>query len=96
MNQCVITQKASRDLDEISEYFVSRNIEAGETLLKLFNEKCMKLRQFPNMGKSYDYIRPWLRGLPLDSYIIFYEVTTDGVTILRVMSGRQDLTSSIF
>jgi hypothetical protein len=27
MNRCVITLQASRDLDEISEYFVSRNRE---------------------------------------------------------------------
>jgi toxin ParE1/3/4 len=93
MSQCLITRRASRDLDEISEYFVGRNIEAGEKLLKLFNEKCMKLIQFPNMGKSYAYIRPWLRGIPLENYIIFYEVTVDEITILRVVSGRKDLTT---
>jgi toxin ParE1/3/4 len=93
MNQCIITRKASRDLDDISDYFVGTNIEAGENLLKLFNEKCTLLMQFPNMGKSYSYIRPCLRGVPLDSYIIFYEVAKDGITILRIVSGRQDLTT---
>ncbi len=93
MSYCVITRKASRDLDDLSEYFVGRNIEAGEKLLELFNEKCLRLIQFPNMGKSYAYIRPWLRGIPLDNYIIFYEVVADGITILRVVNGRQDLTT---
>ncbi len=92
MNRCVITLQASRDLDEISEYFVSRNIEVGEKLLQLFNEKCTRLMQFPNMGKSYAHIRSWLRGIPLDNYIIFYEVLDDEITILRVVSGRQNLT----
>jgi toxin ParE1/3/4 len=91
MSNCFITLEASQDLDMISEYFVSRNIETGERLLKLFNEKCMKLIQFPNMGRSYAYIRPWLRGVLLDNYIIFYEVITDGVAILRVVDGRQNL-----
>jgi toxin ParE1/3/4 len=88
MNRCVITLQASRDLDEISEYFVSRNIEAGEKLLQLFNEKCTRLMQFPNMGKSYAHIRSWLRGIPLDNYIIFYEVLDDEITILRVVNSR--------
>jgi toxin ParE1/3/4 len=67
MSQCLITRRASRDLDEISEYFVGRNIEAGEKLLKLFNEKCMKLIQFPNMGKSYDVC--FKRTFPSSGYV---------------------------
>lgn len=93
MNRCVITLQASRDLNEISDYFVGRNIESGERLLQLFNEKCTKLMQFPNMGKSYAYIRSWLRGVPLQNYIIFYAVMDTDVVILRVVSGRQNLTT---
>jgi toxin ParE1/3/4 len=91
LKRCVITLKASRDLNEISDYFVARNIEAGERLLRSFNEKCVLLTQFPNMGKRYLEIRSWLRGVPLKNYIIFYEVLEDEITILRVVSGRQDL-----
>ena len=91
MSLCVIALEASQDLNAISDYFVSRNIDAGERLLQEFNQKCVKLLQFPNMGKSYAAIRPWLRGVPLDGYIIFYEVLEDGITILRVVSGRQNL-----
>lgn len=91
MSLCVIALEASQDLNAISDYFVSRNIDAGERLLQEFNQKCVKLLQFPNIGKSYAAIRPWLRGVPLDGYIIFYEVLEDGITILRVVSGRQNL-----
>lgn len=91
MSRCVIALKASRDLNAISDYFVSRNIETGERLLQDFNQKCANLMQFPQIGKSYAAIRPWLRGVPLDGYIIFYEVMNDGITILRVVSGRQNL-----
>ena len=45
------------------------------------------------MGRSYAYIRPSLRGLPFDGYIIIYQVIDDGIKILRVVSGRQDLES---
>jgi toxin ParE1/3/4 len=91
LSYCEIALEASQDLNAISDYFVSRNIDAGERLLQEFNQKCVKLLQFPNMGKSYAAIRPWLRGVPLDGYIIFYEVMEDRITILRVVSGRQNL-----
>ncbi len=91
MSRCVIAPRASRDLNDISDYFVERDIEAGERLLKEFNEKCQNLMRFPKMGKSYERILKKLRGVPLKGYIIFYRVIPDGIEILRVISGRQDL-----
>jgi toxin ParE1/3/4 len=91
MSLCVIAPSASRDLNAISDYFLERNVEAGERLLKEFNQKCQNLARFPQMGKSYGKIRPDLRGVPLEGYIIFYRVISEGIEILRVVSGRQDL-----
>lgn len=56
-----------------------------------FSQKCQQLAQFPNLGRSYSHIRPSLRGLPLDGYIIFYRVINETVEILRIVNGRQDL-----
>jgi toxin ParE1/3/4 len=86
-----IAPSASQDLERISEYYMSRSIEAGERLFQEFNRKCQNLVQFPKMGRSYSHIAPLLRGLPLDGYIIFDEVTEEEVTILHVISGSQDL-----
>jgi toxin ParE1/3/4 len=91
MSRFIIAPSASRDLNRIAEYFLERNIEAGERLFREFNQKCFNLVQFPNIGRSYAHIRPKLRGLPLDGYIIFYEVVDENVEILRVVNGRQDL-----
>jgi toxin ParE1/3/4 len=88
-----IATSASRDLDLISEYYMSRSIEAGERLFQEFNRKCQNIVQFPNMGRSYGHIIPGLRGVPLNGYIILYKVTEETVTILRVINGRQDLES---
>jgi toxin ParE1/3/4 len=86
-----IAASASQDLDRISEYYTSRSIEAGERLFQEFNRKCQNLVQFPNMGRSYGHILPNLRGIPLDGYIIFYQVTEEAVTILHVVNGSQDI-----
>jgi toxin ParE1/3/4 len=91
MSRFSIAPSASRDLDRIAEYFLDRNLDAGEKLFQEFNKKCLKLVNFPNMGQNYHHIRPHLRGLPLDGYIILYQVINRAVEILRVVNGRQDL-----
>lgn len=79
-------------MDDISSYFAEQNVEAGERLLRSFNDKCVNLRQFPNMGKSYGDLRPGLRGIPMNGYIIFYRATEEELRILRVISGKQEFT----
>jgi toxin ParE1/3/4 len=91
MNRCILSPTALRDLNDISSYFAKQNIEAGERVLALFTEKCTRLIDFPNMGKSYDFLRSGTRGIPLEGYIIFYRVIETDIIILRVASGRQNL-----
>jgi toxin ParE1/3/4 len=95
MRQYVISDEAIRDLNDISDYFLETNLEAGEQFLKAFDAKCKHLASFPNMGRSYSHIRTDLRGLALRQFIIVYRVSTVQGTviieILRVVSGRRDL-----
>jgi toxin ParE1/3/4 len=94
MSNYIISPSASRDLDKIADYFLTRNLETGEKLFTNFNKKCKNLAQYPNIGRSYSHIKPSLRGLPMDAgYIIIYQIIDDGVEILRIVSGRQDLES---
>lgn len=91
MSNLIISPSASRDLNP--DYFLEVNLVAGEKIFQEFNQKCQKLVRFPNMGRSYAQIRDDLRDLPLDGYIILYNIIDDGVEILRVVNGRQDLES---
>ena len=93
MSRYAINVLASQDLNEIADYFAENSVEAGERFFQAFNRKCQQLVAFPNSGRSYAAIRPGLRGLPLDSYIIFYRILEDGIEILRVVSGRRDFPS---
>jgi toxin ParE1/3/4 len=93
MKRYLINVLASQDLNSIADHFTTNNIEAGERFFQDFSRRCQQLVNFPNLGKSYGEIRPDLRGLPLDGYIIFYRILDDGIEILRVVSGRRDLPS---
>lgn len=91
MRQYLISPEAIRDLDEITDYFAARNVDAGDQLLDEFAKKCRYLTQFPLIGRSYHEIRPYLRGIPMRNYIIFYRVLEHGIEIMRVMRGDRDL-----
>ncbi|MEH2281520.1 MAG: type II toxin-antitoxin system RelE/ParE family toxin [Nostoc sp.] len=93
MSRYVINILASRDINEIADYFAETSVEAGERFFSEFNRKCQQLVAFPNSGKSYAKIRPDLRGVSLQSYIIFYKVLDDGIEILRIVSGRRNFPS---
>lgn len=90
MSRYVINVLASQDLNEIADYFAENNLGAGERFFRTFNRKCGQLVAFPNSGKSYESIRPGLRGLSLEGYVIFYRLLDNGIEILRVISGRRD------
>jgi len=93
MSKYSLSQEAIRDLDEISSYFSQVSIEAGKNFVKRFADKCRNLIKFPSMGRIYSEIMPNLRGVPLDGYIILYQLSGEEIEIIRVVSGYRNLES---
>ena len=91
-NICRFTIPASRDLEAIIDYIAQQSsIDRSEAFLKQVNAKCQRLTQFPEMGRKRDELAIGVRSLPVESYLIFYRSITEGIEILRVVSGYQDL-----
>ncbi len=63
MNQYILSQAASRDLEDIIDYLSAKDIDIGEQFLAEFNQKCRNLVRFPNIGRRYEHLSPRLRGL---------------------------------
>lgn len=42
-------------------------------------------------GRARSDLAPSLRSFPVGSYLIFYVPLSDGIEVVRVMSGRQDI-----
>ena len=91
MANFIIASEAIQDLKGIIDCFATRNVETGEKLPIEFKKKCHYLVQFPQIGRKYQHIHSYLRGLPLDGYIIFYRLTEEGIEIMRVVKGNRDL-----
>ncbi|BAY92922.1 MULTISPECIES: type II toxin-antitoxin system RelE/ParE family toxin [unclassified Tolypothrix] len=66
MSNYIISPAAIQDLDEIADYFASRNLDAGDRFVNSFAEKCKNLAKYPNMGRSYADIEPLYYSLPCD------------------------------
>lgn len=64
MNRLLITLDASRDLAEISDYFLAQSVDAGDRFVEAFGNKCQQIAQFPYLGRSYSQFAPNLRGVP--------------------------------
>jgi toxin ParE1/3/4 len=89
---CRFTPTASRDIERIIDYIAEKSgYDAADRLLNSINEKCRRLANFPNMGRTRNELAPSLRSFPVDSYLIFYRLTEEGIEILRIASGYQDL-----
>ncbi|MEH2378151.1 MAG: type II toxin-antitoxin system RelE/ParE family toxin [Nostoc sp.] len=51
-------------------------------MLKIINEKCSSLANFPNMGRKRNELLPLLRSFAVDDYLIFYRGMSPMVTEL--------------
>jgi toxin ParE1/3/4 len=89
----ILSVEASRDLEDILDYFLQHNINAGEIFIKDFNNKCRNIAKFPKIGRSYGKMDSSLRCIPIDGYIIFYRLLENRIVIVRVVSGYRDLES---
>jgi toxin ParE1/3/4 len=91
---CRFTIPASRDIEQILDRFASQSsLDSSEQILAMINQKCRRLAQFPLMGRSRPELGQDIRSFPVSSYLIFYRQIADGVEIVRVISGYQDLTA---
>lgn len=91
MSSYSFSDEAIQDLNEICEYIAYQNRNAAIKLFETIRAKCKSLADFPNRGKRYDYLLPNLRGSIVNDYIIFYFPKTNGIDVVRVVSGRRNL-----
>ena len=92
MNQARLSQKALSDLDNILDYINQDNEEAAARILRAIHGQCNALAASPLMGRSREQeLGPRIRSFPIGRYVIFYRPVFDGVEIIRVLHGAQDI-----
>jgi toxin ParE1/3/4 len=88
---------AEFDLDEIAAYLQQRSPYVAIRFLQATDVAFQRLAGMPGMGSPSESDHPALAGLRLwsirgfEKYVILYRPLDDGVEIVRVVHGAQDL-----
>ena len=83
--------QADQDLDAIWDFIASDSIRAADKQIGRIGEIFEMLVENPLVGRERRELRADLRSFPVGNYVIFYIPLSDGVEIIRVMHGRQDI-----
>ena len=99
MTELVVTERAEAELLAIWLYIAADNEPAADGVLRRIDGKIQFLRDFPDIGRRRDDLRPGARILIEGAYLILYDYHADDdvVEIVSVVDGRRDLkTLSLF
>jgi toxin ParE1/3/4 len=84
------------DLDVIWRYIADDNMDAADRMLDRIGDIVDMLSDNPKAGRARPEIAPFLRSFPVGNYVVFYMALEDGVEIIRVLSGYQDVHTEDF
>jgi toxin ParE1/3/4 len=85
--------RADADLDSIWSYIAADSIKAADHLIERIGRVFEMLVQNPHAGRERPELAEGLRSFAVANHVIFYFAQPDGVEIVRIMSGRRDITS---
>ncbi|WP_429884713.1 type II toxin-antitoxin system RelE/ParE family toxin [Geoalkalibacter halelectricus] len=87
----VISFAARDDLKDIYQFSL-RNWGQKQSFRYLENLKqCLwSLTERPHLGMERPEVLPEIRGFPVESHVVFYQVRSKHIEIVRVLHARQD------
>lgn len=83
---------AQEDLTEIWEYIADDSINRADAFIDTVDGKLRTLAAQPMMGRARDELMSGLRSFPVGRYVLFYELVTDGIALVRVLHSARDIT----
>jgi toxin ParE1/3/4 len=88
----IISDRAGKDLEEISEYIAVDNPKAAIKLLNTFYKTFRNLTEMPNVGhKNTDIIDKDILFWNVKKYLIVYQINGLDINIVRVLSSYRDI-----
>ena len=93
MSVCLFTPQARADLQNIYDYIAQDNPTNALQFVDRLEERCHLLADYPYIGVARPEFGTNHRSfvVPGTRYIIVYRPIDDGVEIIHVSHGRQDL-----
>ncbi|WP_027255469.1 type II toxin-antitoxin system RelE/ParE family toxin [Planktothrix agardhii] len=91
MSRYIVAPSAKLDLKAINLYLGRFSPVAVRQINEKIKQQFKRLADFPNMGQSCHQLSEGLRRFPIEDYLIFYRPISNGVEIVRVVSGYRNI-----
>jgi Plasmid stabilization system protein len=93
MPKVIYTKPAINDLQGIWQYLAKEkgNEPAANKLDDAIREKCNVYAQYPNIGRVSETYGVDIRRFSHGKYVVFYKPVHEGIAILHVWHGSQNL-----
>lgn len=88
--ELVYSGQARADLERILRHIADNNPSAARHWLAAIEDRCEKLRSFPEMGVSRPDLSADIRIFPFRRSVIAYRIQTDRIRIVRELYGGRD------
>jgi toxin ParE1/3/4 len=83
--------RAEIDLTSIWDFIAADSVKAADALIDRFEATFDMLARTPLAGRARHDLAANLRSFPVGSYVLFYIPLSDGIEVIRVLHGRQDI-----
>lgn len=86
-----ISNQAIEDLADIWAYIALDNSKVADNFIEQLHKTCELLTTMPEMGRSRDELYLGLRGISYKGYMIFYQISPNAISIVRILNGCMDI-----
>jgi toxin ParE1/3/4 len=86
-----LSPKAEKDLEQIYDYSLQLfGEQRAEQYIKDLDAAFHKLVGDASLAKDYTFVRSGLLAFRVVSHVIFFKLSTNGITILRILHKSMD------
>jgi toxin ParE1/3/4 len=91
-----LSERAADDLTEIYDYIANANPDAAQPVIDGIDAKIRSIATLGLTGSPRDDMRSDLRTTVFRNYLIYFRITPSHLLIVRILHGRQDISSEDF
>lgn len=96
MRRVTRTAAAERDYEAIMEWLYEHSPAFAERFPHALDARCRRLASQPMTGRARDELRPGMRSIVVEHYVVYFTVADDEVLIRRIVHTSRDTDSASF
>ena len=82
---------AEQDLESIADYIATDNPRRALSFIRELRQQCQRIALNPHGYRMRPELGEEIRSCPHGHYVIFFEASSEAVTVVRILHGARDL-----